>query len=63
MLQGRFTYFEWLVRATARAENAIFIRETASKHPPQNFSASVCATECFPLLPYPVRGLTEYSLS
>ena len=40
-----------------------FIRETASKHPPQNFSASVCATECFPLLPYPVRGLTEYRTS
>ena len=38
MLQCRFTYFEWLVRATARAENAIFHKGNGLETPSSEFS-------------------------
>ena len=38
MLHGCFRWFEWLVRATARAENAIFHKGNGLETPSSEFS-------------------------
>ena len=62
MLGGPSTYFERSARAPARAENVIFHKGNGLETPSSEFSGLRMRDGVLPLLLYPVRGLTEYSL-
>ena len=59
---GPSTYFERSARAPARPENVIFHKGNGLETPSSEFSGLRMRDGVLPLPPYPVRGLTEYSL-